>query len=86
MRRRPATGCKLKYSLIHLTQWRRSSEGGGGFVDTHWVGDQWHDTAQECFRHRNFSMTCWLDGHVSEIARTTGEDIPTSWYTGVVEE
>ena len=71
---------------INLTQWRRTSEGGGGFVDTHWSGDQWHDTVQECFRHRNFSMTCWLDGHVSEIARTTGEDIPTRWYTGVVEE
>jgi len=71
---------------INLTQWRRSSEGGGSFVDTNWSGDQWHDTVQECFRHRNLSMTCWLDGHVSEIARTTGEDIPTRWYTGNVEE
>ena len=71
---------------INLTQWRRTSEGGSGFVDANWSGDQWHDTVQECFRHRDFSMTCWLDGHVSEIARTTGEDIPTRWYTGNVED
>jgi hypothetical protein len=27
-------------------------------------------------------MTSWLDGHVTEIEETTGEDIPRSWYTG----
>ncbi len=67
---------------INIPQWRRSSEGGSGFVDSNWSGDQWHDTVQECFRHRGSSMTVWLDGHVSEIKETTGEDIPPSWYTG----
>jgi hypothetical protein len=27
-------------------------------------------------------MTVWLDGHVSEIDKTTGEDILRKWYTG----
>lgn len=67
---------------INLTQWRPSSQGGSGFVDGTWSGDQWHDTVKECFRHRGVSMTCWLDGHVSGIAETTGEDVPRKWYTG----
>jgi len=67
---------------INLPQWRPSSQGGSGFVDSTWSGDQWHDTVQECFRHRGVSMTCWLDGHVSEIAETTGEDVPRKWYIG----
>lgn len=29
-----------------------------------------------------FSNTLWLDGHVSAIQQTTGQDIPASWYTG----
>ena len=28
------------------------------------------------------SNTLWLDGHVSVIGQTTGEDIPIRWYTG----
>lgn len=67
---------------INLTQWRPSSQGGTGFVDSYWSGDQWHDTVQECFRHRGVSMTSWLDGHVSEIKETTGEDVPQKWYLG----
>jgi prepilin-type N-terminal cleavage/methylation domain-containing protein/prepilin-type processing-associated H-X9-DG protein len=67
---------------INLPQWRPSSQGGNGFVDSHWTGEQWHDTVQECFRHRGVSMTSWLDGHVTEIKETTGEDIPRKWYTG----
>ena len=53
-----------------------------GFVDGNWSGDQAHDTVGECFRHRGTSMTVWLDGHVTEIKQTTGEDIPPKWYTG----
>ena len=67
---------------VNIPQWRPSSQGGTGFVDGNWSGDQWHDTVQECFRHRGTSMTVWLDGHVTEIKETTGEDIPTKWYTG----
>ena len=67
---------------INLPQWRPTSQGGNGFVDNNWSGEQWHDTVQECFRHRRVSMTSWLDGHVTEIKETTGEDVPRAWYTG----
>lgn len=67
---------------VNLPQWRPISQGGNGFVDTNWSGDQWHDTVQECYRHRGVSMTVWLDGHVTEIKESTGEDIPRKWYTG----
>jgi len=70
---------------INLPQWRPSSQGGNGFVDTNWSGDQWHDTVKECFRHRGVSMTVWLDGHVTEIKETTGEDVPRRWYLGKTE-
>lgn len=67
---------------INLPQWRPRSQGGNGFVDSYWSGEQWHDTVQECFRHRGVSMTSWLDGHVTQIKETTGEDVPRFWYTG----
>ncbi|MBW7990153.1 MAG: prepilin-type N-terminal cleavage/methylation domain-containing protein [Planctomycetes bacterium] len=60
---------------INLPQWRN----GGTLGD-------FPNAIQECFRHRGISMTVWLDGHVSEIAETTGEDIPRRWYLGKVEE
>jgi prepilin-type N-terminal cleavage/methylation domain-containing protein/prepilin-type processing-associated H-X9-DG protein len=31
-----------------------------------------------------FSNTLWLDGHVSAIKQTRGEDVPARWYTGGV--
>lgn len=31
-----------------------------------------------------FSNTLWLDGHVSPIKQTRGEDVPACWYTGGV--
>jgi prepilin-type N-terminal cleavage/methylation domain-containing protein len=65
---------------INLRQWRPARQGGTGFVDGDWPG---YDTVGECFRHVKTSDTCWLDGHVSTIKETTGEDVPTSWYTGV---
>jgi prepilin-type N-terminal cleavage/methylation domain-containing protein/prepilin-type processing-associated H-X9-DG protein len=67
---------------VNLPQWRPSSQGGTGFVDGTWSGNQWHDTVGECFRHRGVSITSWLDGHVTEMKETTGEDIPAKWYTG----
>jgi len=70
---------------VNIPQWRPSSQGGTGFVDSTWSGDQWHDTVKECFRHRGGSMAVWLDGHVTEIKETTGEDIPPKWYTGELE-
>ena len=59
-------------SSINLTQWRN----GGTLGD-------FPEGVQECFRHTGASMTCWLDGHVSGIEETTGEDVPRYWYTGV---
>mgnify|MGYP006886040247 CR=1 FL=1 len=64
---------------VNLRQWRPSSQGGTGFVDSNWGG---YDTVGECFRHMGVSMTCWLDGHVTGIQESTGEDVPTYWYTG----
>jgi prepilin-type N-terminal cleavage/methylation domain-containing protein/prepilin-type processing-associated H-X9-DG protein len=64
---------------INLTQWRPASQGGTGFVDGNWAG---HDTVAECFRHSRTSNTCWLDGHVSGIKESNGEDVPVYWYTG----
>jgi prepilin-type processing-associated H-X9-DG protein len=60
---------------INIPQWRP----GSSLVDTHWRG---HDTVRECFRHSKRSNTCWLDGHVSPIKESTGEDVPVYWYTG----
>jgi prepilin-type processing-associated H-X9-DG protein len=64
---------------INLPQWRPRSQGGTGFKDSNWPN---YDTVGECFRHAGTSMICWLDGHVSGIKETTGEDVPARWYTG----
>lgn len=56
---------------INLVQWRT----GGLAVE-------YPEAVQECFRHHGISSTLWLDGHLSEIQETTGEDIPPTWYTG----
>lgn len=56
---------------INLTQWRNGGTLGN-----------FPDAVQECFRHRGVSMTSWLDGHVTEIKETTGEDVPRAWYMG----
>ena len=40
------------------------------------------EAVDECFRHAGRSVTAWGDGHVSEIRKTTGEDVDRSWYTG----
>jgi len=60
---------------INLPQWRP----GSSLVSGNWQG---FDTIRECFRHSKVSNTCWLDGHVSGIKESTGEDVPTYWYDG----
>jgi prepilin-type N-terminal cleavage/methylation domain-containing protein len=60
---------------INLTQWR----DGGTLGDFPFAVD-------ECYRHIGVSMTCWLDGHVSGIKESTGEDVPRYWYTGEKDE
>jgi prepilin-type N-terminal cleavage/methylation domain-containing protein/prepilin-type processing-associated H-X9-DG protein len=71
--------CLVPGARVNMPQWRPSSEGGDGWVDTHWPV---HDTVRECFRHSMASNTCWLDGHVSSIKESNGEDVPTWWYDG----
>lgn len=71
--------CTTPGRNVNLYQWRPAKEGGEGWVDTHWQG---HDTVRECFRHSGASNTCWLDGHVSAIKESLGEDVPRYWYSG----
>ena len=59
---------------INLPQWRNGGTLGN-----------FPEAIQECFRHRGVSMTVWLDGHVTEIEETTGEDILRKWYIGKEE-
>ena len=60
---------------INLTQWRLG-----------WRQTEFPQAVQECFRHRGVSITSWLDGHVTEIEETTGEDVPRKWFTGKSEQ
>ena len=63
---------------INLTQWRNAPRGSGP--------NPWFpDGVDECFRHAKQSNTVWMDGHVSHIRKTTGKDVPNSWYTGKFE-
>ena len=38
--------------------------------------------ANEPFRTGGRANVLWLDGHVSSIEETTGDDVPKRWYTG----
>jgi len=58
---------------INLTQWRNGGTQGD-FPEP--------EAVNECFRHQKKSVTAWMDGHVSVIRETTGEDVPRRWYTG----
>ena len=72
---------------INLTQWRGYSLQ---------YPELYPNSVAECFRHnrlsyetydpvkvgKGLSNTVWLDGHVSAIAETKGEDVPAEWYTG----
>jgi prepilin-type processing-associated H-X9-DG protein len=37
---------------------------------------------REYYRHRARCQVLWVDGHVSQIARSTGRDVPAAWYWG----
>ncbi|MBN2375657.1 MAG: hypothetical protein JXD22_04610 [Sedimentisphaerales bacterium] len=56
---------------INLSQWRGTGPAGM------WPYDF---AVRECFRHHGQSNTLWLDGHVSPINETFGEDVPQIWY------
>ncbi|MHC4488511.1 MAG: hypothetical protein ACYSW7_04940 [Planctomycetota bacterium] len=65
---------------MNLTGYRKSLGGG-----------RWYSYRQ-IFRHNvsrhedertgGRTNTLWLDGHVSAIEETTGDDVPLRWYTG----
>ncbi len=38
--------------------------------------------ANEDFRTGGRAIVLWLDGHVTSIEETTGDDVPKRWYTG----
>lgn len=59
-------------ATVNLTQWRY----GGTMGD-------FPDAVQEYYRHSRSSNVAWLDGHVSDIRESTGEDVPRRWYTGL---
>jgi len=62
-------------SAVNLSQWRNAPRGAGA--------NPWFPNGiDEVFRHRNRSQITWLDGHVSDIKRTKGENVPSNWYTG----
>jgi prepilin-type N-terminal cleavage/methylation domain-containing protein/prepilin-type processing-associated H-X9-DG protein len=67
---------------INLQQWRTYAEEDPG---------QRGNAIRECWRHggymgenRGSSNIMWLDGHVSSLRETTGEDVSYAWYHGGV--
>lgn len=62
-----------KYNGENLAQWKvlatSDPQKNGSSVD-------------ECWRHDRSSNILWLDGHVSNLKETTGEDVQYIWYTG----
>lgn len=73
-----------KHDEWNIPQWR---PGGAG-----WGGNYYENAISEIYRHNRTSNyesglcnTLWLDGHVSPIAYSEGDDVPEYWYTGKVE-
>lgn len=63
----------------NLSQWR-------GYQQSH--SELYPNVLGACFRHSKKggndgnSNTLWLDGHVTPIKETDGEDVSAKWYTG----
>lgn len=75
---------------INLTQWRNlQAQAMAGSISSA-DPSAFYNVVQKCFRHyrisisagKGYSNTLWLDGHVSPIRQTDGEDVPVRWYTG----
>jgi prepilin-type processing-associated H-X9-DG protein len=65
----------------NIPQWR---PGGAS-----WDGQIYENAIFEIYRHNRSQKyesghcnTLWLDGHVSPIAYSEGEDVPKRWYAG----
>ena len=40
------------------------------------------DAPREVYRHRRKSSVLWMDGHVTLVPESMGDDIPRAWYDG----
>ena len=69
--------CIAPGQLINLIQWRAYARD---------YPDIYPNAVEECFRHEGVSQTLLVDGHVTSIAETTGEDVPCVWYDPFFEE
>jgi len=70
-----------KHGTSNIPQWR---PGGAS-----WGGQTYENALSEIYRHGRSQNdesgrcnTLWLDGHVSGIAYSDGEDVPRYWYSG----
>jgi len=62
----------------NLTDYRQ-----GGHRSKHYRGVFRHNIrAHEPYRTGGRANVLWLDGHVSSIEETTGDNVPKRWYTG----
>jgi len=63
----------------NLTDYRQ----GGGRRSAYYRGIFRHNIrAHGPFRTGGRANVLWLDGHVSPIEETTGDNVPKRWYTG----
>lgn len=57
----------------NLVQWKDASMSGN---------DYYTGIDREHWRHMGSSNILWLDGHISNLRETLGQDVPYAWYTG----
>jgi len=62
----------------NLTQYREGSARARFYRDIFRHNIRYHET----FRTGGRANILWLDGHVSALEETTGDDVPKRWYTG----
>ena len=62
----------------NLTQYREGSARARFYRDIFRHNIRYH----ESFRTGGRANILWLDGHVSALEETTGDDVPKRWYTG----
>ena len=62
---------------INLPQWRQETTSLSYNTAEHYP-----DPLGEIYRHAKSCNLLWLDGHISDVKESTGEDISEYWYTG----
>lgn len=66
----------------NLTQWRDKEYGVASCFRHQRSHYERSEEAPYSPKGTGYSNTLWLDGHVSSIEQTTGEDVDYRWYTG----